>query len=316
MTNLQSALAPATLALAALALAGCSSPRFTSDMSLAGKTVTAATLNSGYESYTLYCRTCHGDDGTGNGASAPGLRPSPRDFTQAQFKFGWVVDGLPHDDDLERIVRSGLHGTAMLPWDILDRELQTALQYIKTFNVEEWRDGQLGEKVEPGPDPFGAARNAEALERGKVVYHGVAQCGSCHPSYATKDFISTARDGKADFREGMYDSEIKESQYQHAGRKLTILPPDFTWHALRSIRAGSETEDLYRVIGAGIPGTAMPSWKGSLPEEDLWALAYYVRSLMDLRDTPQAAALRRDLLAQPEFVPPAPVETPATSAGL
>ena len=29
----------------------------------------------------------------------------------------------------------------------------------------------------------------------------------------------------------------------------------------------------------------MPSWKGSLPEEDLWALAYYVRSLADLRGT-------------------------------
>jgi hypothetical protein len=60
----------------------------------------------------------------------------------------------------------------------------------------------------------------------------------------------------------------------------------------------------------------MPSWKGSLPEEDLWALAYYTRSLMELRDTPQATALRQELLSQPEFVPPAPVETPATSAGL
>ena len=304
LRTLRTSIAPAAAAAALLVLAGCGKPAFQQDLQLGGKTVSAAELNSGKEEYTLYCRTCHGDDGKGTGASAPGLRPPPRDFTQAQFKFGWVVDGLPHDDDFERIITSGLHGTAMLPWDVPNREMQPIIQYIKTFNVEEWRDGQLGEQVKPGPDPW-KGREAEAVEHGKTVYHGVAQCSSCHPAYATKDFIYTTR-GNADFRPNMYMSERKESQYRHEDHVVSILPPDFTWNPLRSIRPESQLQDLYSLIGAGIPGTAMPSWKGSLSEEDLWSLAYYVDSLVKLRDTQQATDLRQQLGSQPEFVPPVP----------
>ena len=28
-------------------------------------------------------------------------------------------------------------------------------------------------------------------------------------------------------------------------------------------------------------GTAMPQWKGSIPDEDIWAMAHYVRDLID-----------------------------------
>jgi hypothetical protein len=50
----------------------------------------------------------------------------------------------------------------------------------------------------------------------------------------------------------------------------------------------------------------MPTWKNVLPEPDLWALAHYVRSLVDLRDTPGAAALRKSLINQAWWEPPAP----------
>jgi mono/diheme cytochrome c family protein len=81
-----------------------------------------------------------------------------------------------------------------------------------------------------------------------------------------------------------------------------VYPPDFTFHPLRS---GSELPDLYRTIAAGIGGTAMPTWKGALDEQQLWALAYYVRSLARLRGTAQALELMRQLREQPPFVPPA-----------
>ena len=70
------------------------------------------------------------------------------------------------------------------------------------------------------------------------------------------------------------------------------MPPDFTFNP---VRVSHELEDVYRTLGAGIPGTAMPAWQGSLPEEDLWALAYYVKSLIDMRDTAAAVALRSRL---------------------
>ena len=39
------------------------------------------------------------------------------------------------------------------------------------------------------------------------------------------------------------------------------------------------------------------SWQGALPEESLWALAYYVQTLVELRDTDAGRALRDRLNA-------------------
>ena len=69
------------------------------------------------------------------------------------------------------------------------------------------------------------------------------------------------------------------------------------------------------MISAGIPGTAMTAWVGSTlgPDgkmgtdddaQDIWALAHYVKSLMDLRDSAEASEMRAKMEAQPEFVPP------------
>ena len=35
----------------------------------------------------------------------------------------------------------------------------------------------------------------------------------------------------------------------------------------------------------------MPSWKGTLQDDEIWAVAHYVRSLMDLKNTPERAKL-------------------------
>src|SRR5687768_9877915 len=56
-------------------------------------------LEKGRVAYIHNCRQCHGDDGDGNGPSAPTLRPPPRDFTREKFriKFGAVSSALPSD---------------------------------------------------------------------------------------------------------------------------------------------------------------------------------------------------------------------------
>lgn len=307
------------LALSALSLTlvGCSEKKFDEPMKLGGQLVSAETLNAGKENYTLYCRACHGDEGDGNGPASFGLRPPPRDFRQAQFKFGWVVDGMPHDDDFKRIVRDGLHGTAMLNWEIPDRELDPVIQYIKTFAPSDWADAEMGTQMVPPADPWGEARKTEAVDKGRTLYHGAAQCWTCHPAYESKATIAQIRNS-TDLRPNLYFSELKESQYLKDGHKVKILPPDFTFSTMRSIRPGKERADLFSLIAAGIPGTAMPSWKGSLPDEDIWALAYYVESLGAMKDTPAAAQMRQALMdpaQNPDPAPPAPVEgAPAGSA--
>jgi mono/diheme cytochrome c family protein len=190
-----------------------------------------------------------------------------------------------------------------------DPALRTIVQYIKTFSPR-WKDEEPGEAIKLSPDPFGTAKKEEAVALGKRVYHGLAQCWSCHPAFATKQEIyDAAKDLRHaetnEFRDDMYNAALKESDYG-----VNILPPDFTRQPLRSIRDGHEMEDLYRVIASGIGGTAMPMWKGALPEDQIWAMVYYVRSLYDIRDKPEADRLKAQLATQPDWKAPTPAPTP------
>ncbi len=293
------------LACGAAACKGYRTHGFQEPMKLGGKVVPAEVLTEGERAYVLYCRACHGDKGDGQGPAAKGLRPPPRDFTLGVFKFAAVQGGaLPNDDDLHRIVRSGLHGTAMLAWDgVPEAKLGAIIQYVKTFSPR-WKDEEPGEPIRPTPDPW-KAREADAVARGRKVYHGLAQCLSCHPSYAPKAFIHEASkeltgNPTTSFREDMYGPELKKSDF---GVKL--LPPDFTRHELRSVRPDHRTEDLYRVIASGVGGTAMPTWQGSLPEEDLWALVHFVDSLVVLKGTDEPRRLvEQNLAADATWRPP------------
>lgn len=304
-----------------LGLTGCEKKTFTQPMKLGGKMVSAETLNHGKEEYTHYCYACHGAKGDGHGPAAPGLRPPPRNFTIGKFKFAAVSSGqLPNDADFFRIVKGGLHGTAMLPWDIPDPVLASIVQYIKTFSPR-WQSEMPGEAITPSKDPYGAAKKDEAIAQGKKIYHGLAQCWSCHPAYATRQEISEAskelrKVETSEFRDNMYQPALKESDYKDTHFGGFILPPDFMHNELRSIRNDAqdptvELGDLYRVIASGIGGTAMPQWKGSLPEEHLWAMAYYVRSLTDLRKDARAVSMLRSKLASQ---PPLPTAPPAPTA--
>ena len=87
--------------------------------------------------------------------------------------------------------------------------------------------------------------------------------------------------------------------YGKCSRKLKVLPPDFTFNELRSVRDGTELQDLYRIVAHGIQGSGMPAWKlQGIGDKDLWALSYYVHSLSKLKDTGSALELKKRLKAQ------------------
>ena len=299
------ALLSRALALA-LALPACSRPagspaRFTAPVTLGGQSVSPAALEHGREVYTHFCRPCHGDAGDGKGPSAAGLRPPPRDLRLGVYKFAAVAAGqLPTDADFVRTLKSGLHGTAMLAWDVPAAELDDLISYVKAF-APRWRTEAPGEAIVASPDPW-ADKPAEGIARGLRVYHGMAQCAvACHPAYATRAEIFAAtkeltRIEVREMRPDLYFPVAKDSDF---GQK--ILPPDFTFNEMRG---GDSAGDIYRAIAAGIGGTAMPTWKNVLPEADLWAMAHYVRSLVELRGSPQASALHKALLEQPAWTPP------------
>jgi len=220
-----SLLGTAVLVGSSIGLVACEDEQFSKSMTLGGKQVSAETLNAGKEAYMHYCRSCHGDKGDGRGPAALGLRPPPRDFTQGKFKFAAVESGsLPNDEDFRRIIKKGLHGTAMLEWDVPEGELANIIQFIKTFSPK-WQKEKPGTPIVPPPDPWTGQEQA-AIQRGKELYHVTTQCAGCHPNYATREDIAamTMKLKKfqvTSFRDDMYGSILKESEH-----RTTLAPVD------------------------------------------------------------------------------------------
>ena len=159
-------------------------------------------------------------------------------------------------------------------------------------------------------DPW-KGREAEAATVGETIYHltGVemdpatntprmilAGCNACHPSYVSGSELQAMSQrvlGKPiELREDLHRPALKESEYMAGKVKVSILATDFLYHPIKN---GIEPEALFRTIAAGVGGTAMPTWKGSLKDADLWALVHYVRRLTALRDTPGGSALQQKL---------------------
>jgi cytochrome c oxidase cbb3-type subunit 2 len=59
------------------------------------------------------------------------------------------------------------------------------------------------------------------------------------------------------------------------------VPADLTAGQFKS---GPTVEDIYRTMTTGLSGTPMPSYRDAFPDEDRWALAYYVLSLSAYKD--------------------------------
>lgn len=131
-------IATAAASLAGLLVAACgeAQPKFSGPMVLGGVEVDAATLNRGHRTFSLYCSSCHGRDGSGEGNAARSLQTKPRDFRQAKFKYmAAEAGGLPTDEELARTIRDGRVDTGMPSWNGLTPEDQHAvIQYIKTFS--------------------------------------------------------------------------------------------------------------------------------------------------------------------------------------
>lgn len=256
--------------------------RFKENKIFAGaKIVEPSTLALGQTTYLEYCIQCHGVDGKGKGPAAQGLLPPPRDLTQGLYKFPWIPYGeLPHDEDFARIIRHGLKGTAMLPWDISDERLDAVIQYIKTFAPQVWevKDAVLGTKIDLPNDPFGDTYKHQAIIKGKKVYHITAACTQCHRGYATKAEITEWNkelSGSAEVDANFYHVKVQDGEYNYK-----VLPPDFTYHELRTI---TDVPSIVQRLMYGVTGSGMPGWKDVVTDEELWALAYYVDSLREIK---------------------------------
>ena len=258
----------------------------------------ARTVALGRELYGQYCVGCHGESGDGEGRAARFLDPRPRDLRLGKLKFAGVTSGdPPRDEDYLRTIEHGLRGTAMPSFALLTQQERGALvAYVREL-VDPAKRKPPGTALAIPKDPWTKDPDG-AVAAGKRVYHTQAKCWSCHPAYATRDevagFYRDAGLPSPDLRPKVNESMVTESSWG-----TTIKAPDFL---IDRVKTGIEVDSLVRVIQAGVGGTAMPTWAGALPPDELWGLAYYVRSLAIARGAPESVAMRRATSA-PEVTP-------------
>ncbi len=215
-------------------------------------------VDKGEAVYVKRCLQCHGEEGDGLGPAAERLNPPPRDFTLGLFKIrtsAFDAD-LPNDDDIMRMVRDGMPGTAMPGWsDILsEADMWNVIAYIKLFaELEGEPEGQVDYGTE-------IKSSAESIETGKKLFHQDERCSECHGTEGKGDAIK----------------KLKNDNGERTWPRNLTKP----W----TYRASNSPKDIYTRISVGIPTTQMPSFadpksKKKLSTEERWHVANYVASL-------------------------------------
>lgn len=60
-------------------------------------------------------------------------------------------------------------------------------------------------------------------------------------------------------------------------RDLPIVPADLT---RRPLKRGSDTQETWKSIALGLDGTPMPSYADALEPGEIWALVFFLESLV------------------------------------
>jgi len=207
----------------------------------------------GKKVYEKRCWYCHGITGGGNGPAAKTMFPKPRNFTRNEFKVRSTPFGsVPTDEDLFRIITSGIEGTAMPFWNtISETERWQVVYYLKTFN-EQFKKDTSPEVLSVG----NVVATQESIEKGRELFKEM-KCYNCH-----------GEDGRGN---GPLTVAMQTQwNMPYRARDLTQ-----SWN----FKGGNTAGDIYRTISTGFNETPMGSYKDKLTDEERWSLAHYVESI-------------------------------------
>jgi mono/diheme cytochrome c family protein len=263
------------------------------------------TLRDSAELYRTQCFHCHGAEGGGNGSTAEFLNPRPRDYRHGTFKWTALRDkSRPRHEDLFRILAEGIRTTAMPNFRRLtDAQIHGLVDYVRflavrgeterllisDFNEDERLSTQMVEEnYQLVIDRWHKAADLvitydgevpratpERIEHGRYLFttpgeEGGANCVACHGTTGLGDGPSV---NDPDNSVDDWGNPIKPRNLQSG-----------------TFRFGRRPIDLFRRIYVGINGTPMPEHIGQqitdsdgtvrpLNEEDVWDMAFFVRSL-------------------------------------
>lgn len=215
----------------------------------------APDLAAGREAYVTNCARCHGETGRGDGPDAKRMVPRPRDFSMGSYKYRTTASGTPPtDDDLFQTITYGLAGTRMPGWEGLSEETRWQLvAYVKSLSPK--FESLTPQPVEFGHDPGPTGIN---LAKGKQLYADLG-CAACHGA------------------QGRADGPSAKTLVDDWSQPIRPINLTHGW----TYRWGAEPPQIVARLMTGLDGTPMPSYAESVATEDLWQLAYYLRSIQE-----------------------------------
>lgn len=178
--------------------------------------------------------------------------------------------------------------------DQLEFAEDTILEIGDSWLVAETRIKQVPEPVDlPVPETIEELRTAlavagdtpikQSVARGKEIFQSeIAACVKCHgPEGHGNGPQVDYDDWTKDWTSRIGIDPLDEAAQIPLVARGALPPRKITPRDFREglFRGGSEPEHIYRRIAVGIDGTPMPA--ATLPEEDIWHLVNYVRSLAE-----------------------------------
>lgn len=245
------------------------------------QTVILASMGSasGEVLYKMFCCACHGETGRGDGPAVGTIEGHPRDFWHERFRYVSTGNGIPTQEDLIRTISTGRR-FGVMPSDpqLTEAEVLRLAEYVRKLNRAGWIERLMAALEEEDEEitseeaeliaqrrltparivivPWPGADFRPNRERGHKLY--VESCAPCH-----------GRTGRGDGSQELVDELGRRIQ----ARNLTS----------GEFRGGAETEELFKRIRCGMPGTPMPAQE-QLSDEDIWQLVHYVRDLAHIDD--------------------------------
>ncbi len=113
----------------------------------------------------------------------------------------------------------------------------------------------------PNPEPV----TEGSVERGRVLY--VAYCAGCHGEHG---------DGRGPSKPYLNPPPMDFTLVQASGASSQGGQPGYHYDYRKNEVSSITNGAIYEVLVEGIPGSAMPQFKGQLPSEKMWDVGNYV----------------------------------------
>jgi putative heme-binding domain-containing protein len=225
---------------------------------------TASDLLDGERAFKSNCANCHGPDGD----QIAGI-----DLGRGRFRRPMT------DDDLVRIIRTGIPNTGMPATSMTVEQAQNIVGYLRMRAAEATAGAVSGDAA-----------------RGEAVFNGKGNCRSCHRVNGTGSRVGPdlsgvgALRGAADLRASLVDPQADVAPanrfYRVVLKDGTAVEGRLLSHDTFTVQMLDTHENLRSFVKSGLRSfgfipSPMPSVRGTLTDQDVADLVSYLASLRE-----------------------------------